>query len=147
MSRVVIRCQEVGGRQVAANGIGVDGTIEMAAKVKVVGQTEGEAIAKVALDGQVRLLRIGVDEVLGLRVTEGLEAQWQESPLGQIEIVLIEEDRLGNIQRLELLLVRLVKEIGIRLGKDSWCTLRRGGINEVALENRDPVQIARTACR
>ena len=51
----------------------------MAATVKVVAHVESEATAEVALDGQVRLLRIGVHEVLGLRVPEGLEEQRQKA--------------------------------------------------------------------
>ena len=91
MSRVDNAACKVGDHQVAANRIGVDGTVEVAAAVEVVSQTEGEATAEVALDGQVRLLRVGIDEVLGLRIPEGLEASGRKC-LGQVEVVLVEEN-------------------------------------------------------
>ncbi len=69
----------------------------MAAEVKVVGQADGEAIAKVALHGQIGLLRIGVDKVLGLRVAEGLEPERQEGSSGKVEVILVEENGLRNV--------------------------------------------------
>ena len=70
-------------------------------------------MAQIALDAEVSLLRVGVDEVLGLRIAEGLEAQRQERPASQVQVVLVEELRLGKVQRLELLLVRQIAEVGI----------------------------------
>ena len=69
----------IGDHKIAANGVGVDGTIQMASAIEVVGQTEGVAAAEIALKGQVCLLRIRVDEVLGLRISEGLEGQREGS--------------------------------------------------------------------
>src|SRR3984893_2596470 len=83
----VVRCrEEIGRHQVPAYGAGINRTVEVAAKVEVVGDAEG------AVDGQFCLLRVGVNEVLRLRVTEGLEAEWKESATCQVEIVLTEEN-------------------------------------------------------
>ena len=71
----------------------------MASAVEVVCQAESIAVAEIALDGEVRLLRVGVNEILGLRITEGLEAERQESALSQVEIVLVEEDRIEAYSR------------------------------------------------
>src|SRR6266404_2985671 len=78
--------KEIGGHQVAPNGAGIDGTIEVTSEVEVVGDAQGETTAKVALDGQIRLLRVGVNEVLCLRVAERLEAERQESRTGWVEV-------------------------------------------------------------
>ncbi len=61
--------------------VGVDGAVQMASAIEVVGETEGEAAAQVAFQREVRLLRVGVHEILGLRIAEGLEGQRQEGPL------------------------------------------------------------------
>ncbi len=112
----------------------------MSSTVEVVGQAEGEAVAQVALGGQVRLLRIGVNEVLALRIAEWLEAEWQEGPLGEVEVVLVEEDRIGSIQGLKLLLVWLVEKIRIRLRKGRGRAL---GLIHESLKDRDGVQVGR----
>ena len=87
----------------------------MAATVKVVSHAEGEAIAQVAFDGQVRLLRVGVNEVLGLRIAEGLERQrerkWRIRRRRIGQVVLIEEQGIRLVQSLELLLLRLIVEL------------------------------------
>ena len=46
----------------------------MASTVEVVGQIEGEAAAKIALEAEIRLLRIGIDEILRLRIAKRLKA-------------------------------------------------------------------------
>ena len=66
---------EVRHHQVAADRVGVDGPIEVASAVEVIGETQCVSIAEIALDAQVRLLRIRVDEVLRLRIAEGLESE------------------------------------------------------------------------
>ena len=75
---IVVGRVEVGNHQVAANCVGIDRTVQMASAIEVVGEAERESLAEIALDGDVRLLRVGVDEILGLRIAEGLEAQRQE---------------------------------------------------------------------
>ncbi len=97
---------EIGDHQVAANGVGVDGTVQVASAVEVVGEAEGESVAEIVLDAEVRLLRVGVDEILRLRISEGLEGERQERGLArvrgvEVQIILIEKDGLGKIQRSE----------------------------------------------
>ncbi len=70
----------------------------MASAVEVISQAEGVPAAQVALDGKVRLLRIGIHEISGLRISEGLEAQRQERSPCEVEIVLIQKNRIGSIR-------------------------------------------------
>ena len=116
----------------------------MAATVKVVAQAEGEAIAEVALDGQVRLLRVGVNEVLSLRVTERLGEQRKAG----VDVVLIEKQCVRQ-EGIEALRVGgavggclLITEKACKCWRPGRAL--RGG-REVALEHRDRVQVARTA--
>ena len=69
---------EIRDHQVAADGVRIDRPIQVVSAIEVVGEAESESSAKIALDGEVRLLRVGVDEVLRLRVAEGLKTQRQE---------------------------------------------------------------------
>src|SRR2546425_8924617 len=90
----------------------------MAATVIVVSERQREIAAKVALDAEVGLLRVGVHEILALRISERLKAQWKKSRLRricqiQVQIVLVEKDRLRKIQRLKLLLVGQVAQVRI----------------------------------
>ena len=50
----------------------------MASAIEVVGKTQSEAAAEIAFHGDVCLLRVCVDEVLGLRIAEGLKGERQE---------------------------------------------------------------------
>src|SRR5450755_791650 len=100
-------------------------------------------MAEVALDGEVGLLRVGVDEVLALGIAEGLEA---ERETGR-EVVLIEEQGIGQ-EGIEALRVGrtvagglLITKQGVESG-GTGRALRGGG--EVALENRDGVQVRGT---
>src|SRR3984957_10752199 len=111
----------------------------MASAVEVVADAERIAVAQVALDVQIRLLRIGIDKILGLRITERLESQRKGGPaklrrrIGQK--VLVGKQDLGLVQGLELLLVRLVIKLAhrhaIRVRKSSG-------------ENTGPIEIPRT---
>ncbi len=94
---------EVGDHQVAANRIGVDGAVQMPSEVEIISNAESVTVAEVLFQRDVRLLRIRVDEVLRLRVAEGLEAERQGC--GRVQIVLVEKDRLGKVLSLKLLLV------------------------------------------
>ncbi len=60
-------------------------------------------MAEIALHAQVRLLRIRVNEVFRLRVPKRLEPEWEEGR--GIQVILVQENGLGEIERLELLLV------------------------------------------
>ena len=139
--------KEIGGHQVAANRVSVDGTVDVAAAVEVVGHAQGVATAEIVLDGEVRLLRVSVNEVLGLRITEGLEGKRQESRRArvQVKVVLVEEDRLREVERLKLLLVRqIIKSgqhqgiVGGRAGRGD----RSRGRGQQSLEYWDCVQVA-----
>src|SRR6266567_260205 len=88
----------------------------MAPAVEIIGKTESEAPTEIAFYGDVGLLRIGVDEVLGLRIAEGLESEREKGSVARVQIVLVEEDRLREIQSLELLLVRQVAKVCVCLG-------------------------------
>ena len=63
----------------------------MPSEVEVISEAKSVAVAEVTFQSDVRLLRICVDEVLGLRIAEGLEAQWQKGwiALGHVQVVLI----------------------------------------------------------
>src|ERR1035438_3376292 len=69
---------QVSHHQIAANRVCVDGTVEVTPAVEVVTNAQCEAVAEIAFDGQVRLLGVRIDEILGLRITERLEGQRQE---------------------------------------------------------------------
>ena len=101
--RVVVGRLEVRDHEVAANGVGIDGTIQMPSAIEVIGETQSEAVAQIALQGEVRLLRVGVDKVLRLRIAKGLESQRQERR--GIQVVLVQKNRLRKVQGLKLLLV------------------------------------------
>ena len=78
VERVIVGSLEVAGHEVAANRVGIDGAVEMASAVEVVSQAESEAAAEILLQGQVRLLRVGVNKILRLRIAEGLKCQRQK---------------------------------------------------------------------
>ena len=82
----------------------------MTSAIEVVGEIQSEAAAEVALDAEVRLLRVRVNEILRLRIAKGLEAQRQESR--RVQIVLVEKNRLREVQSLKLLLVGKISECG-----------------------------------
>ncbi len=50
----------------------------MASAIEVVGQIESIAVAQIALDAEIGLLRIRVDKILRLRITKRLKAERQE---------------------------------------------------------------------
>ena len=64
----------------------------MATKVEIVGDADSHAVAKVAFQRQICLLRIGINEIIALRITKRLEAERQESAACKVEIILIEEN-------------------------------------------------------
>src|SRR5258708_12213669 len=106
----------------------------MSPAVEVVGQTQGISAAEIVLDGKIRLLRVRIDKVLGLRVAEGLEPDRERS---RRQVVLIEKDRLRKIQRLKLLLVRQIAERRVYRAKRRRRTLRRRRIDKQTLEDRN----------
>src|SRR5258708_37533929 len=114
----------------------------MSPAVEVVGQTQGISAAEIVLDGKIRLLRVRIDKVLGLRVAEGLEPDRERS---RRQVVLIEKDRLRKIQRLKLLLVRQIAERRVYRAKRRRRTLRRRRIDKQTLEDRNGVQVAGVA--
>ena len=91
-------------QQIAARGVGVDGTIQVAAAVEVVSQAERHVMSQVLLEGQVCLLRIGINKTLSLGIAEGLEGHREECC--RVQIVLIDEQ--VGVRRIEALLVGLV---------------------------------------
>src|SRR5262249_9673523 len=123
----------VGDEQITACSVGVDGTIQVTPAVVVVGDAGYEAAAEVALDREVGLLRVGVDEAFGLRIAERLESEREECL--RIQVALIDEERI-RIEGVEPLLVRLVTECGNGTGQAS-------GGGEDALKNICCVQIRR----
>src|SRR5206468_12342659 len=87
--RIQDRGVEVFYHQITADSVGVDGPIQVAPPVEVVGQTECIPVPQIALNTHVRLLRVGVNEIRRLRISEWLKAEWQESRLrgiGQVEV-------------------------------------------------------------
>ena len=65
-SGIVQRHLPVSHQQIAARGVGVDGAVQMAAAIEVVAQAERHVVSQVLLESQVRLLRVGVNEILCL---------------------------------------------------------------------------------
>src|SRR5579872_4579979 len=109
----------------------------MPSTVKVISQTQREAASEILLESEVGLLRIRIHKVFRLRITERLKRQREAG----FQIILIDENRLWKIQRLELLLIRQVTQVGRKRRRDT----RRNGL--YALKNIAGVQIQRTAVR
>src|SRR5579864_7615018 len=99
---------EVGDHQVTTHCVGVDGAVQVTSAIEVVCQTESESATEIPFDGHIRLLRVGVDEVFGLGIAEGLESQRQEC--GRVQVVLIQKNGLREVESLKLLLVGKVVE-------------------------------------
>src|SRR6266849_5340017 len=116
----------------------------MSPPVEVIRKVQREAVAQVPLDAEVRLLRISIDKILGLRITEGLEAERQERRIRRVEVqvVLVEKLRLRKVEGLELLLVGQVAEVGVHSRDLRWRALR---LIQQSLENGECVQIRRAA--
>ena len=101
--------------------------------IEVVCQAQSEAATEVLLKGQVRLFRIGIHKTLADRITEGLERQRERRC--RVQVILIDKNRLRKIQRLELLLIRQVSQVGREGSRDAT------GHSLNALENVGRVQI------
>ncbi len=101
---VVVCTFEVRHHQIAANRVGIDGTVQMTSAVEVVGEAECESVAQIALNTDIGLLRVRIHEILPLRIAKGLKSKRQER--GWIQVVLIQEDRLREVDGLKALLVR-----------------------------------------
>ena len=99
----------------------------MTSAIEVVGEAESEAATQIALDGEVRLLRVRVNEILRLRIAEGLEAERQESR--RVQIVLIEKDGLRKVQSLKLLLIGKIS----KRGGSGWVQSGRARIGRTRL--------------
>src|SRR6185312_2182390 len=114
----------------------------MASAIEVVGDVDCVTVPEFALHAKICLLRVRVNEILGLRISEGLECnrQW-----GVGQIVLIEEGRLRKIQGLELLLIGQISQRGVDRTECRGRALREGGIDQRSLENRNGVQVTRLA--
>ena len=67
--------------QVAPNRVGIDRTIQVTSTVEIVGQAERIPVPQIALNAHIRLLRVGVNEIRRLRISERLESKRQESRL------------------------------------------------------------------
>src|SRR5208282_181110 len=65
--------------------------VQVPSTVEVVGQAQSETAAQILLESQVRLLRVGVNKVLGLRIAEGLKRQREERR--RIQVVLVHEEK------------------------------------------------------
>ena len=50
----------------------------MPSAVEVVSQIQGKSVAQIAFDADIDLLRIGINEILGLRIAKWLEGERQE---------------------------------------------------------------------
>src|SRR5579864_1617724 len=98
-------------------------------------------MAEIALNRQIRLLRVGVNKILRLRISEWLEGQrqWRIA-----QIVLVKKCGLREIQSYETLLVRKVAECG-RGGLIEGCRagIRAiGHIDRKSLKNRNRIQVS-----
>src|ERR1035438_2611522 len=62
--------------------------------IEVVRQAERVPRSQVPFNSKVHLLRIGIHEILCLRISEWLEAHRQKRR--RIQIILVEEDRAGR---------------------------------------------------
>ena len=76
----------------------------MPTAVEIVGDAKCEIVPQVALESEIRLLRVGIDEVLGLRISERLKRQWEETRW--LQIILIDEQ--ARIEGIESLLTRQI---------------------------------------
>ena len=91
-------------QQVATRGVGIDGAIQMASAVEVVGQAKRHVVSQVLLKRQVCLLRVGINKILGLRIAKGLEGHREKCC--RVQIILVDEK--VSVGRIKALLVRLV---------------------------------------
>ena len=90
----------------------------MASAIPVVCQAESKSTTEIPFDADICLLRVGVDEVLGLRIPEGLESERQECR--RVQVVLIQKNGLREVESLKLLLVRKVIECPEDCGVRRW---------------------------
>src|SRR6185369_6066567 len=67
-------CLPVLHEQSTVGGVGIDRAVVVTSAVKVVGEVQGKARAEIALETQIDLLRVGIDEILGLGISERLES-------------------------------------------------------------------------
>ena len=70
--------------------LALDRTVQVASAIEVVGKAESEAAAQIPFQRQVSLLRVGINEVLGLWIAEWLKGKRQK--VGRVQVVLIEEN-------------------------------------------------------
>ena len=54
-------------------------------------------MAEIALEGEIRLLRVRIHKVLCLRIAEGLEAERQEWSI-RVQIILVEKNDWGKFR-------------------------------------------------
>ena len=74
----------------------------MASAIEVVSEAERELVPQVLLKRKVCLLRVGINKIFRLRVTEGLKCQRKER--GRIQVILVQEQT--RIKCVKALLVR-----------------------------------------
>src|SRR6266536_967584 len=97
-------------------------------------------MAKVVLDAEIRLLRIRINKILGLRITKGLKSERHES--GRVQVILIQEDRMRKIQCLKNLCIRLIAK---SCGNSRVRRHRTGPASRMdrqSLEDRDRIQVS-----
>ena len=105
----------------------------MASAIEVVSQVEGEAVAQILLDAEVGLLRVGVNEILGLWIAEGLKGQRQEGR--RVQVVLVQENGV-RLKCIELLLVGKVAKVGIRRRRYTTARIAAGSVRPWKIGNR-----------
>ena len=97
----------------------------MASAIEVVGDSEGETSAEVLFEGQVSLLRIRINKVIRLRISEGLESLAAERRIATSGVLIHEGER--KVQSLKLLLVgqkpSAEAAAGIRSPRRDWLEL------------------------
>src|SRR5580658_8302237 len=109
--------------------------------VEVVCQIKRETTSKIPLNTQIRLFGICVYEILALRITEWLKSERKSCS----EVVLVDEQRIGKIKRLKLLLVGQITQRSVQSRRGGRSALRRERIHQQPLKNRNRIQIPRVA--
>src|SRR5579862_3731442 len=97
-SRIAIRRLPIRDQQVSSNRVGVNWTVQVPSAVEVVSEAQRKASAQIALNRHIRLLRIRIDKVLRLRITERLEGQRKRGAAKLSrrirQVLLLQEQRL-----------------------------------------------------
>ncbi len=105
----------------------------MPAGIEVVAQAERHVVSQVLLESQVRLLRVGVDEILCLRIAERLEGNREGR--GWVQIVLVDEQVC--VRRIEALLIWLVSRNGLQARTGGQDSLKDVGCIQAARTGSD----------